>query len=160
MRGVYSARIVHTALAAAKDLLILTAPANRVIEILSAHISNRTQETNEQLEAGLFRATAAGVGAATAITKKPHEPNDAASGATLEHTYATTQNVLDADPVGTTEPGFASLSGWHHTPIPEERIYVTGTAAEPDTNIIALRLITATFTAFDCVASITWREIG
>lgn len=160
MRGVYSARVIHSVLAAAKDLLVITAPANRVIEILGAHISNRTQETNEQLEAGLFRCTAAGTGAATAITKKPHEPNDAAAGATLEHTYATTQPTLDADPVGTTEPGFSSLAGWHHAPIPEERIYVTGTAGEADTNILVLRLITATFTAFDCVASITWREIG
>jgi len=160
MRGVYTGRIVHTALAAAKDLLVITSPTDRVIEILEAHVTNRTQETNEQLEAALFRCTVAGTGAATAITKKPHEPNDAAAGATLEHTYATTQPTLDADPVGGMEPGFSSLAGWHFAPIPESRIYVCGTAAEADTKILVLRLITATFTAFDCVASITWREIG
>ena len=152
MRGVYTGTVIHSALAAAKDLYVLTAPSSKVLEVLRAWITNSSNETNEQLVGVLIRASAAGTGAATSIVKKPHEVGDKASDSTLEHTYATTQPTLEADPLA--REGITSLSGVEFIRAPEERIYV-----QPS-GIFVIRITTTTFTALDVTAGITWREIG
>jgi hypothetical protein len=152
MRGVYSGHVVHNSLMTAKNLLVLTSSSVRIIELLRASVTNITEEIGEQLRISLWRATAAGTGAATAITKIKHEFWDQASSSVLEHTYAITEPTLDTDPIFSL--GISSLAGWYHDPIPEERIYV------PTGGRLVLRLDVAPATAVSLCAGITWREIG
>lgn len=150
MRGVYTGYFAHSALAAAKSLIIVTAPASRAVEILKASVTNRTQETNEQLEIGIYRASGGTRGTPTAMTPSPCEVNDGAAASLVEHTWGTDPTVgvpLDVQ-------GVAGLSGYFYDPTPEERIVL------PAAGIIVLRIVTATFTAFDAVAMIRFREIG
>jgi hypothetical protein len=151
MRGVYSGHVLQSSLTTVKNLLVLTAPSSKVLEILHAAVTNITDETGEQLRISLWRASAAGTGAATAIVKKPHEVGDKASDSTLEHTYATMEPTLESDPV--VSLGASSLAGWYHDPIPEERIYV------PPSGILVLRIDVAP-ASVSLLARITWREIG
>lgn len=150
MRGVYTATFAHTAQTAAKSLIILTAPASRVVEILGASITNRTAETNEQLEAGIYRASSGTRGTPTAMTPVPSEVNDGAAGSLAEHTWGTDPTVG----VALDWQGFASLSGYFYDPTPEERIIV------PASGIIVMRVVTASFTSVELVAKIRFREIG
>lgn len=153
MRGVYRAPIKISALAAAKTLLYITAPANKVIEILSARIgSSGANVTNQQLEATFQKVSALGTPTGTALTPTKMEQGDQASGATVvgnvtasEPTYAAN---TEAD-----KQGFSSLGGYQHAPVPEERIVIAG----GDT--WGLRIL-STPTSLDVDVEVVYREIG
>src|SRR5688500_16898582 len=111
MRGVYTAKIKISGLAAAKTLMYITAPAAKVVEILGAIITNASNETNEQCEATLQRISALGTPTGTALTPSKHENGDQAAGSTAvgnitasEPTYAANSEVG--------YEGFASLAGY------------------------------------------------
>jgi len=157
MRGVYTGSVLHTVVSAATNMWTLTAPTNCVIEIYEASIKNLTNETNEQLQYGMFRATTAGVGTATQITLKKTESLDSAaptiSGVScLVKSYATTQPILEADPVD--PDGGSSLAGYLYDPSPETRYVLEGQG------ILTLRIVTATFAAIDALATLKFRIIG
>ena len=151
MKGIYVAKRRALTVTAAANLIVLKASANIVIEILSAHITNFNLDTNEQFEAGLFRVTTSGVGAASALNEEPTELDTAAAAGVAEHPYATTEPVLDTD--GIDVKGASLLNGYHHDPIPEQRIFL-GPSDE-----ISLRL-DSTITSAGLLAQIAWREIG
>ena len=150
MRGVYSVVQNYAAVAAAKYLLTITAPTDKVVEIISASITNASNETNEQLIATIQRTTGAGTG--TNSTASKHEVGDQAAGSTVKNTI-----TVDPTPTANTEigmEGFSSLAGWYFEPTPEERpIIGAGLFA-------AIRITTATFTALDLQVRLTFREIG
>ncbi len=153
MKGVYDAVVKISSLAATKTLIYITAPSTMVVEILSAEISNATNETNEQLEACLKRIGTLGTPTATTLTPSKHENGDAAAASTAKG------NVTASEPTYTSNTeigysGFASLAGWRYDPIPEERPIV------PPSGNIGLLLLTSTNTAFDAICRITFREIG
>lgn len=152
MRGVYEASYKISALNSARTLMLLTAPADGIVEILQATITNCSNETNEQLEAVLQTVDTLGTPTDTPVTPGKREAGDAASGSTV------TANVTASEPsfVAGTEvgrEGFASLAGYRFQPVPEERPIV----APGET--IALKMLSAP-TAFDCIVSLVFREVG
>lgn len=154
MRGVYTASYRITALTAARTLLYLTAPARRVVEILSASVTNESNETNEQLLCTLQSISGYPLGApsGTSVTPSAHEPGDQAS------TVVAFANISGNEPTYSTNTeigreGFSSLGGYYFDPLPEERPVV------PATGALGLRMINAP-TSFDAVVKVTFREIG
>lgn len=147
----YSGTAQHAALTAAANVLVLTPAENYKVQVLSASLTNENNETNEQLQAALYEASAAGTGSATAVTIVPQAIGDATSSTTtLEHTYATTEPTLASNPL--IFEGFASVAGWNYTPSFDEAIIV------PYGKILVLRVNTTSFTSIDLRARITWRE--
>jgi hypothetical protein len=152
MRGVYSASIKISALAAAKTLMHITAPASEVVEILSVEITNLSNETNEQLEATLQHITTLGTPTDTDLTPSKHELGDQASGSSVAG------NVTASEPTYTANTeigyaGFSSLSGYRYDPLPEERPTVANSAS------MGLRML-STPTSLDVIVKMTYREIG
>lgn len=153
MKGVYTSVIKIAGLNAAKTVIYLTSASSRACEIISASIGNSgTNVTNQQLEATFQRVTTLGTPTGTAITPSPQETNDQAASATV------VGNVTASEPTYTSgvvfdQQGFASLAGYQHAPVPEERIIV------PPSATIGLRMLSSP-TAFDADVKMVHREIG
>ena len=152
MRGVYTATINISPISAAKTLILLQNGANTVVEILSARVTNRSNETNEQLEVELTRVATAGSPTGTSITACKSEDGDAASACTVIGDLSAEPSSYATTPID--RQGMASLSGYDYTPIPEAR------AAISPSDYVGLRLITTPSSSFNCTATLTWREIG
>src|SRR5687768_3864505 len=123
MRGVYEASYKIATVTAAKTLMYLTAPSNKVVQILEAHVTNYDNETNEQMEFCLQKVNALGTPTATTVTPAKTELGDQAAASTVK------ANVTASEPsyVADTEIGrdaVASLNGWHFEP--EEDTYIAG----------------------------------
>lgn len=159
MRGVYVASYRIAAHTAAKTLMYLTAPAAAIVEILSARVSNESNETNEQIAACLQRITTLGTPTATTVTAAKTEAGSAAAASTVkanvtasEPTYgAIAQGADILDVFGLA--GQPSLGGWEYVPLPEERLYIAPSGS------VGIRLLAAV-TAFDLDVVLTFREIG
>ena len=152
--GVYSAEYTLAALAAAKTLMYQTAPADAVCEIMSAHVTNATNETNEQFEVKFHRIATLGTPTGTAVVPGPHHSGSTATGVTMKANITASEPTYGA--VNVNEfglQGAATLGGWHFEPPPDER-----PANSPAGNI-GLRHM-ASVTAFD--AKIVWvlNELG
>jgi hypothetical protein len=153
MRGVYEATIRVSALAAQKTLLYITAPSSKVVEILSASVTNESNVTNQQLETTFQLIGTLGAPTGTALTPSKLEQGDQASGSTV------VGNVTASEPTYTANTeigreGWASLAGYRYQPVPEERLYIA-----PSTSW-GLRMLNTTPTAFDCDVRVVYREIG
>lgn len=159
MRGVYTAAYRIAGVSAAKTLMYLTVPSNKVVEILSVSVTNESNETNEQLLVGLQRVTTLGTPTATTITPKPHETGDQAAGSTVKANVTASEPTYPAIAAGADIPGAfglegaSSLGGWYFDPTPEERPIV------PGGETVGLRLVNAP-TSLDLVVRWTFREIG
>jgi hypothetical protein len=151
MNGVYTASGKISALAAAKTLMYLTAPASRVVELIAVTVTNESNATNFQMEIAITSITTLGTPTATAVTPQKHESGDQASGTT------TKLNVTASEPTyagtATLQEGAPSLTGFRWEPQPEERIYIAPGAS------YGIRMIT-TPTSNDCDVRVTFREIG
>jgi hypothetical protein len=151
MRGVYTAVAKISSLAAARTLMYLTAPSNKVVELLSASVTNESNATNFQMQCAIANISTLGTPTATSNTPTPHEAGDQAAGSTVKH------NVTASEPTyGTTitQEGAPSLVGWRWEPLSEaDRIYVGGGAS------IGIRMIT-TPTSSDFDVRLTFRELG
>lgn len=151
MRGVYTAEIKISALAAAKTLLLLEAAAGKLIEILSASVVQvGSNLTNQQLECSVTRVTTLGTPAGTSVTPNPEEPGDQASTTTVlgNLTAEPTAYGVNADHQGAT-----SLGGYQYQPVPEER-GLDGSGAS-----LGLRLLNAP-TSADFVVQLKFRDVG
>lgn len=153
MRGVYSIDALITALTTAKTLVLIEAPSTKCLEILSASVTTQgSNVTNQQLEAEWKRVTTLGSPVGTSQTPSPMESGDQAAGSTVlvnltsEPTTYSTALIFDRQ-------GFASLAGYQHMPVPEERISV------PPSGSIGLYLDTAP-TSTNFAIKVTYREIG
>lgn len=158
MRGVYTANYRISANTAAKTLMYLTVASGKPVTILSAKVTNESNETNEQFVCCFQRVTSLGMAMATTVTPTKAEYGDQAAASTvkanvtIEPTYgAIAQGAAIVDVIGLV--GFPSLSGWFYAPTPEERI----TFASGDT--WGLRLLNA-ITASDLCIEITFQELG
>lgn len=159
MRGVYTAAYRIAGVTAAKTLIYLTAASGKPIDILSASVTNESNETNEQILCAIQRVTTSGTPTATTITPAKHEKGDQAAAATVkanvtgsEPTYgaiAAGADIIDAYGM----EGGSSLGGWFHNPTPEERV----TISSADT--YGLRLVNA-ITSADLVVRVTFQEKG
>lgn len=155
MRGVYTANVVCTSQSTAITLLYLQCPATCAVELLSASVTNRSNETNEQMDVGIYHVTTIGSPAtSTSVTAQKTEIGDASSvmvaGTNLMGKLTTEPTTYSSDPVDRT--GNPSLGGYRFEPIPEERPVVGPSKA------IGIRLMTALSAAADLVVQLKWRE--
>ena len=153
MRGVYEASLQISGLNAARTLLYLTAPSGKCVEVLSASVTNATNETNEQLECCLQRITTLGTPTGTALTPTKMEQGDQAAGSTA------VGNVTASEPTYTSNTqigrrGFPSLGGWEFAPVPEERPVIAPSESW------GLRILAAPSSAIDADVRVVFREIG
>lgn len=153
MKGVYTAKIRISAVTTAKTLIYITTPSNKVIEILSASITNESNETNEQLIATFQTISSLGSPTGTSLTPSKHEPGDQSA------TVTAVGNVTANEPTYSSNTeigieGFSSLGGWYFDPIPEERPIVAPSSS------LGLRLLNAPASSVDLVVKVTFREIG
>ncbi len=153
IRGTYTATIKISALAAAKTLIYITAPSNRLVEVLDTHIGPDSNTTNQELEATWQRISTLGTPTGTTITPAPQEKGDQAAASTVvgnitasEPTYAANTDIG--------HKGFSSLGGLDLTPIPEARgPYIQGS------DTWGLRMISAP-TSMDTQVTVVFREMG
>jgi hypothetical protein len=153
MKGVYTDDIKISGLSAAKTLLYITNPGTVATEIISASVGGcGANVTNQQLEVQWQRITTIGTPTATAITPTPQETGDQAAKATVGGNVTASEPTYTAGAIFDHQ-GYASLAGYQHNPVPEERIIVPPGAS------IGLKMI-STPAAFDCVVKVVHREIG
>lgn len=154
MRGVYVVRDTITAVTAAKVLMYLATPSDKVIEILSARITCQDEDTSEQIFATLARATGS-VGGGDPLTPKPTEEGSAISGVTAKGgNTAITGMTQDTDSDAIHSAGANKLAGWEYVPLPEER-----EAIKPS-DFVTFQTIDAIANASDLTVEIRYREIG
>lgn len=159
MRGVYTAAFRASGVSGARTLMYITAPSGKVVEILSASVTNETNETNEQLVAGLQRVTSLGSPTGTTVTPKPHENGDQASGCTVKANITASEPTYPSVTYNADIPGafglegFSSLGGWYFDPTPEERPTIGGAET------MGLRLMNSP-TSLELAIRWTYREIG
>lgn len=154
MRGVYTSDFDCSGVTTGpRTLLVLQAPSNGVLEILSAKITNLNSVTSEQWQGGLYRITSIGapVFSGTANNQK-HELLDPSTVANASG------YVLSGEPVYNTHPidrqGYQNFGGYTYDPIPEERPVI------PPGGYVGLRLTSPTITSAHLNAEIIYREIG
>lgn len=148
MRGVYTVQANINGVTGQKTLMSIAAASGVVVELQHATITNANNETNQQIEAYLRRASADGTG--TGATARPHEANDQAATSTIKSAHTVNATLTDGI-FG--HQGFATLAGYFWQPTPEERVYIKPNEA------IALHIPTSGVTSFDAVATLTFREI-
>jgi hypothetical protein len=154
MRGVYEASVKITGLVAAKTLIYITAPSGKCVEILSAEVTNATNETNEQLECTVHKISSLGTPTATTLTPSKLEQGDQAAGSTVKGDVTASEPTYSSSPnIEVGRGGFASLAGWRFQPVPEERPVIASTDSW------GLRML-STPTSFDAVCVLRFREIG
>lgn len=154
MRGVYKLTVDVAAVTTKKTLLWLTAPAAAVVEILSARITFRDEDSSEQIEAELNRIATVGSAAGTSITPKKLEESDGASGSTCYSNLTVEPTTYDAVADSIAHGGANKLAGWEYLPLPEERPII-----KPSDNV-GLRLLADIANSTGLTAEITFREIG
>ena len=152
MRGVFTATVAISGLDASKTLIYITAPANKPVKILGAHIGNSSVETNEQLLATFKRVSSLGTPTGTSLTPTKHELGDQAAASTV------VGNVTASEPTYSSNSefgrqAFASLNGYHFQPTPEEQPIIQGGET------VGL-VLESTPTTFDAVVTVTFQEIG
>ena len=84
MRGVYIAEASFSA-TAAKTLMLLEAPSDLVIELLSVDVTNTDNDTAEQIDVGVFHVTTKGSPSGTSVTPVKTEQGDQASSVTCTY---------------------------------------------------------------------------
>ena len=153
MRGVYKATGTIATVTTAKTLVYVTAPADAVLEILSARITFEDEDTAEQIYAELNRIATLGTPTATTLTPKPTEEGSAAFGGTSKYNVTASEPTYDAITDAIAAGGANKLAGWEYVPLPEERSYLS------PSDSLGLRLVDA-ITSSDVSFEITFREIG
>ncbi len=155
MRGVYTSAAKAPAITTAGTLAYITAPSNKVVEVLAVTVTNESNATNYQMEVQLCPITALGAPTGyTNVTPQAHEAGDQAAGSTVNiaNTNARTEPTTYGTPF--TQEGAASVIGYRFEPQPEERYYLTNAKA------MGVRLITTPGASTDFDIRISFREIG
>jgi hypothetical protein len=132
--------------------MYITAPANKVVEILSVEITNVSNETNEQIEAVFGRIGTLGTPTATTITPSKAEFGDAAAGSLVKGPVTASEPTYGSSEFG--RKGFPSLAGYQYAPIPEERPIIAGGDS------FGLKILTTSVSSFDARGIVRFREIG
>lgn len=108
--------ISHTVIT---DLFFIEAPTDAAVLIHRIWITNRDQETSEQLPVEVFRTTTANAAAGTAVTPAPRNVGDPAFGGTVRRTI--TGGSLAAATTDLFSVGENVLNGWLWLPTPDEQ---------------------------------------
>jgi hypothetical protein len=160
MRGVYDAPYRIAGLNSARTLLLVTAPATAIVEILSTELTDENNATNQQLTMCWQRVTSLGTPTATTITPSKTETGDQAAASTVKANVTASEPTYGAAAQGgaivnmhglTSGP---SVGGLFYDPIPEKKF----TIAPGET--WGLRLLNAPSASFDASVNASFREIG
>lgn len=146
----YTIAIGAQAQTAAKTLIEVPAPADSVVILERAYISQSSFDTSENLAAKVEDITTTGTG--TGTTPRPNQEGDAAFGATPE-----TNSTIEPTYSGTVfiEQGFNVLSGWLWTPANDDEVI----AVSPS-QLIGIMLDVAPSGSMNFHYGCTIREIG
>lgn len=153
MRGVYNCQAQITSVSTSRTLAYITAPSGKVVEILSASVTDANITAAEQLDIGFGIISSLGTPTATSITPRPTEKGDQAAGST------TKVNVTASEPTYTGEPftdrqSPPNTSGYFYDPLPEERPII-----QPGDSY-GLKLLTAPGNTYTFNVNLRFREIG
>lgn len=154
MRGVYTydydcSGIVN----GPKTLLVIQAPSNGVLEILSAKITSLNASSSEQWHGGLYRInTMTAVAFTGPAPNQKHENLDPTTVANASGYCISAEPIYNANPID--RQGFNNLGGYMYDPIPEERPIVS------PGGYVGLRLTSPVITSGHMNAEIIYREIG
>jgi hypothetical protein len=150
MRGVYTAQISFS-LDTARTLLYVQAPSGKVVEVLSAAVT-QSGGSSQLLACALQRISSLGTPQATAVTASPHESGDQSAGSTIEG------NVTDSEPTYGGDRfnlrGFVSVAGWFFDPVRDGQVFVAPGGA------LGLRSLANATSALDVRVELAFREIG
>lgn len=146
---VYTATTEIAAVAAAQTLLTVAAPADQVLVLLRAWISQLDLVVSEMLKVQIQRASVPGTG--TAILPERHATTDSTFGGTVleDHSVEPTFTGRELE-----NEQFNVLNGWIYVPMPEDRIWI------PRAGILGLRLATAPSAATTISAALVFGEVG
>jgi hypothetical protein len=155
MRGVYTSAAKAPAITSAGTLAYITAPSNKVVEILSITVTNESNATNYQMEVQLCPITTLGSPSNyTNVTPQQHEAGDQSAGSSVNIASGNTRTEPSVYGTALTQEGAASVIGYRHEPQPEERINLT------NGKNLGVRLITTPGASTDFDVRVTFREIG
>jgi len=155
MRGVYQLSLqTPSGILGGRTLMFAVAPPTKVVEILSAKVTNLDVDTAEQLEAGIFRINAFNsfVVDSSGVAQKS-EVGDVDTGVNISGSITDGEPTYNVSPID--RQGFNNLAGYFFDPIPEDRPVIAPGGA------IGVRLLTGpatNATTFDVQLNI--REIG
>jgi hypothetical protein len=147
----YTVGIGAEAQTPAKTLIEVAAPADAVVLLERAYISQSSFDTSENLAARIQRVTTTGTG--TSFTARPVQVGDAAFGgsvetnSTIEPTYTASTELV--------EQGFNVLSGWLWTPANDDEVICLSPSA-----LIGIALDVAPSASMNFHYGCTLREIG
>lgn len=152
MRGVYTISDTISALSALKTVLLITADANKTLEVLEVTLTAVSVAAAMQMAAGLQEVSTIGSAAGATPDVAMHEQGDAA------HGFIPLAN-LTAEPTTYEGPvigyrGFAHSVGYYWVPQPEDRLYIIGGETW------GLRVLTAPSGAYNAIVTATVREIA
>jgi hypothetical protein len=153
LKGVYNAQYQASGVNTARTLLYLTAPAAKVVEVLSVSVTNVNVTAAEQLDIIFSKITTLGTPTATTIVPRPTETGDQACGSTSK------ANVTGSEPTYENPPyvdrqGASNAGGYYYDPLPEER----PTIAPGDSYGVKLAGTPASTYTLDI--NVRFREIG
>lgn len=146
---IYTAIGSHAGLAAADDVLQITAPADKVVFLRRAWIGQDSSTTADQIRAVIQRASAAGTGGA--VTPEAHDPGDPAAGSTVL-TNTTGNATLAGAPL--VSEGFDARAGWLWVADPTAAIILGGQ------DVIVLRVEDGPTTSADFEVGFEFAEVG
>ena len=152
MRGVYTVSATVLAVTTGKTLMYLTAPGSVSVRVISADVTNMSNETNEQLRCTIDRISNLGNPTATTITPEKHEQGDQAAASTVKYNVTANEPIYAANSaIG--QQGFPSLNGWYYQPTDMEEMYISPSQSR------GIRTIES-ITSADFIVRLTFREIG
>jgi hypothetical protein len=148
---IYTTSFQGVAATVVQDIFELTAPSTGMFRILSAHLSQESDEADAQAEMlplQWTRYATSGSGGSTP-TENPHLVGNAATGVTTEANNTTqggTPTVIWAS-------GWNVQIPWIYQPSPQEYIWV------PPSGIIALEMPSAPADSLTLSGSVTYEEV-
>ncbi len=144
----YVVLMENIAVTTLRTLLEITAPSNRLAELIEAWVTQTDSETSTQEEIEIIRKTVAGTG--TAETPEPLSANSGAAGST------SLSNCTGEGTLGNRvwREGFNILSGWRYQPVPEARIWV------PPSGIVGIRFAQAPEASINVTCGLVFAEHG
>lgn len=152
MRGVYTISDAPFALSTAKTALLITAAANKTLEVLEVTLTAASIAAAMQMACGLQRVTTIGSAAGATPDVAKHEKATAAHGFVPLTNLTTEPTTYEVGVVGFR--GFAHSIGYYWIPQPEDRVYIIGGQTW------GLRVLTAPSSPFNAIVTCTVREIA
>jgi hypothetical protein len=145
----YTALLDGSGIAAAGDLMRLSAPSDAIVQIHEVLLTQDASETSEQLAVQLQRSSTDGTG--TSTTPEKLEASDATFGGTVVRALSS-DTTISGSPIFRMAQN--TLNGWHWLFTPEMRPVL------PPSGRFVVRLDDSPAAALTLTLVITFEEIG